>query len=165
MPTPFTERSSLPAPPEAALALLVDPDFLAERARISKAVEHEEDVRDEDGTTVVRSTRTVSTSVLPRVAAGFMGGTAVVEQVERWAPAAADGTREGTLELTVRGAPVRLQATSRLSPVEGGCEFELSGTLTVQVPFIGGGVEQAVLPGLLQLVRSEVQLARERLAG
>ncbi|WP_432486521.1 DUF2505 domain-containing protein [Kineococcus sp. SYSU DK018] len=164
MPTPFSELSPLPGPPDAVFALLTDSAFLGERALRSGAVEHEEEVgTEEDGTSVVRSSRTVSTAGLPRVAAGYLGTTAVVEQVERWAPAAADGSRDGTLELTVRGAPVRLEARTQLRPAADGCEHRLTGTLTVQVPLFGGGVEQAALPGLLDLVRSEVQLARERL--
>ena len=165
MATPFSERSPLPAPPAAVFALMTDPAFLAERAARSGAVEHAEAVSSEDGTTVVRSSRTVSTSGLPRVAAGYLGATAVVEQVERWGAQAPDGSREGSLELTVRGAPVRMRASAHLRPAGGGCEHELTGTLEVQVPLFGGSVEQAALPGLLDLVRSEVQLARERLAG
>ncbi|WP_432504911.1 DUF2505 domain-containing protein [Kineococcus arenarius] len=165
MPTPFSEVSPLPGPPAAVFALLTDPGFLAERALRSGAVEHEEEVRAEGGGTLVRSSRTVSTAGLPRVAAGYLGATAVVEQLERWAPAAGDGSRDGTLELTVRGAPVRLEARAQLRATATGCDHELTGTLSVQVPLFGAGVEQAALPGLLDLVRSEVQLARERLAG
>ncbi|WP_337062435.1 DUF2505 domain-containing protein [Kineococcus sp. G2] len=166
MPTPFTERSPLPGPPEAVFALLTDPGFLAERAVRSGAVEHTEEVGTEGGATVVRSTRTVGTAGLPRVAAGYLGATAVVEQVERWGAADPDGSRDGSLELTVRGAPVRLEARARLRPAaEDGCEHELTGALSVDVPLFGASVEQAALPGLLDLVRAEVQLARERLAG
>ncbi|MCI2239764.1 DUF2505 domain-containing protein [Paenibacillus sp. TRM 82003] len=165
MPTPFSERSPLPGPPAAVFALLTDPGFLAERAVRSGAVEHTEEVGTEGSATVVRSTRTVGTAGLPRVAAGYLGATAVVEQVERWEAAGPDGSRSGSLELTVRGAPVRLEARARLQPAGDGCEHELTGALSVDVPLFGGSVEQAALPGLLDLVRAEVQLARERLTG
>ncbi|NAZ75943.1 DUF2505 family protein [Kineococcus sp. T13] len=164
MPVQFAERTPLPAPPAQAFAVLVDPDFLAARAQRSGALEHTESVTTEGAVTVVSSTRTVPTTGLPQAASRFLGSTAVVEQVERWEPADADGSRRGSLRLTVRGAPVELLAAATLSAGEGGCVHELSGALTVQVPLFGGTVEKAALPGLLDLVRAEIGLARERLS-
>ncbi|WP_432513667.1 DUF2505 domain-containing protein [Kineococcus sp. SYSU DK001] len=161
MPVQFSERAQLPADPATVFGVLVDPEFLRARARRSEAVDHTESVTADGDVTVVSSSRTVRTDVLPAAAARFLGATAVVEQVERWEPAAADGGRRGRLTLTVRSAPVELVATALLTPEGTGTQHALDGSLTVRVPLLGAQVERAALPGLLQLIRSEVDLARE----
>lgn len=165
MPTPFSEQTRFTAPPTAVHAVLVDPAFLRARAERSGALEHTESVTADGETVVVTSTRTVSTDVLPAAASRFLGSTAVVEQVERWDPAAADGSRRSHLTLTIRNAPVTLTASSVLAPDGAGSSHRLDGTFEVRVPLLGGQVERAALPGLLQLVRSESALAQEWSAG
>lgn len=164
MSTDFVERSEFNAAPGEVWAVLVDPQFLVARAERSGAVGHEESVTQDADTTVVTTSRTVGTDRLPQAASRFLGATAVVDQVERWAPAGADGSRRGRLTLTIRSAPVELTATAVLAPSGTGCVQELTGALTVRVPLLGGSVEKAALPGLLDLVRSEVGLAREWLS-
>lgn len=159
----FHERSPLPAGPAEVFAVMTDESFLAARAQHTGSVGHSGDVQVVAGQTVVTTSRTVSTDRLPSVASKFLGGTAVVEQVERWDAAEADGSRNGTFQLTVKGAPVELTARTRLSPEGTGSVHDIEGDLTVRVPLIGRSVEQAALPGLLDLVRAEVGLARERL--
>ena len=161
MPTNFSERSQFTADPEAVWAVLVDPAFLAARAERSGALAHEESTTVEGGTTVVTTSRTVGTERLPQAASRFLGASAVVDQVERWAPTGADGSRRAQLTLTIRSAPVELVATVTLTPDAVGCTHDLTGSLTVKVPLLGGSVEKAALPGLLDLIRSEVELARE----
>jgi hypothetical protein len=161
VPTNFSQSSQLPADPAAVWAVLVDPAFLVARAERSGALGHEESVTREAATTVVTTSRTVGTERLPQAASRFLGATAVVEQVERWAPADPDGSRRGELTLTIRSAPVELTATVTLTPVPTGSTHDLTGSLSVRVPLLGGSVEKAALPGLLDLVRSEVELARE----
>ncbi|MGI4893721.1 MAG: DUF2505 domain-containing protein [Janthinobacterium lividum] len=161
MPASFSERFDLPADPVQAFAVLVDPAFLAARAVRSDALQHTSDVRTEGTATVVTSSRTVRTTGLPAAAAKFLGDTAVIGQVERWEEVGPDGSRDGSLTLTVEGAPVTLAATARLRAAGAACVYELIGTLSVRVPLLGGGVERATLPGLLALIRSEVDVARQ----
>lgn len=164
MPTDFAERSEFTVDPAAVWAVLVDPAFLAARAERSGARDHQEAVTHEGGTTVVTSSRTVGTDRLPQAASRFLGSSAVVDQVERWAPAGPDGSRRAQLTLTVRSAPVELTGTVTLTPTATGSSYDLTGSLSVRVPLLGGSVEKAALPGLLDLIRSEVELARERLS-
>jgi hypothetical protein len=162
--TDFSERSEFSAAPGDVWAVLVDPRFLVARAERSGALGHEESVTEDGGTTVVTTSRTVGTDRLPQAASRFLGATAVVEQVERWAPAEADGSRSGRLTLTIRSAPVELTAKAVLAPSGTGTVHELTGSLSVRVPLLGGSVEKAALPGLLDLMRSEVELARQWLS-
>lgn len=159
----FHERSTLPAGPAEVFAVMTDEAFLSARARHTGALDSTGEVTVAGNRTVVTSSRTVPTDRLPVAASKFLGGTAVVDQVETWEVPAADGSREGTFTLTVKGAPVELKARTRLSAEGSGSVHDIEGDLTVRVPLIGRSVEQAALPGLLDLVRAEVELARERL--
>lgn len=161
MSTDFSEHFEFAADPATVWAVLVDPDFLVARAERSGALGHRESVTVEGGTTVVTTSRTVGTERLPQAASRFLGSTAVVDQVERWAAPDPDGTRRARLTLTIGSAPVELTATATLTPSAAGSTHELSGSLSVRVPLLGGSVEKAALPGLLDLIRSEVELARE----
>ena len=88
-----------------------------------------------------------------RAARRFTGATAVVEQVETWGAPDAEGNRRGSVSLTVRGAPVALQADTELATVRTGTRYRLAGTLDVRVPLFGGTVERALAPLLTGLVR------------
>ncbi|MFB9378698.1 DUF2505 domain-containing protein [Kineococcus gynurae] len=152
-----------PGPPDAVVAVLTDPTFVAERARASGALEQSCDVTDVDGTTVVTSRLVVGTDQLPDVARRVVGSSTIVRSTESWRPASAAGGRTGTLALEVQGAPARLEADLTLTPVPEGSRYDLDGTLTVRVPLFGAAVERAVEPLLMNLLRSHADLLRRRL--
>ena len=158
------EETQYTATPQELFAVLSDPQFAQARASESGALEHTADVEEVDGTTRIVSSRTISTGSMPETARRFVGSTVVVEQVEQWAAPAADGSRDGTAVLTVRGVPVSFDGTMTLRPSAGGCTHVLDGQLRAKVPLVGASIEKALGPIVSSMVRSEAALARTWLA-
>lgn len=153
-----------PGDPHRVAQLLADPAVLDRLLAASDAVSH--DVRVDgaaDGRFVVVVERVLPTDELPDVARRFVGGSMRLRQVDTWEAPAADGSRSGTTELEVPGAPVRASATTALRPVRTGVvpgrgvhtEHSVSGTLTASVPLIGGRIERAAEEPLVRALRDQ----------
>jgi hypothetical protein len=109
----------------------------------------------EGGETTISSVRGMPTDRVPDAFRSMAGSEIRIEQTERWGPAAADGSRSGTLEVQVGGAPVRLTGTLSLSAAGAGTVEAISGELKARVPLLGGKIEKAVEPAVMEAIRAE----------
>lgn len=131
---------SYDATPEQVVAMLKNPDFIAELARQAGAQQHDLEVSGD--------TFTVTLSVAaPPAARGFIGDTFTVKQLFRFSRPKPDGTIDGTLDLEIAGAPVDARADITVSP-EGAAKSSASfdGDLDVRIPLLGGQIEQQAEP-------------------
>ncbi len=156
---------SYPAPTGEVAALLADRSFVDEVCAAGGTVSHEVDVQgDASGAFTVTSTRVLPTDELPDVARRFVGATLSLRQVDRWDAPASDGSRSGTLELEVPGAPVSARAAMTLrSDGAGGSQQVVDGDLTASVPLVGGRIEKAAVSPLLLALDQMESLAHRRL--
>ena len=94
--------------------------------------------------TVITTERVLPTDGLPDIARSFVGSTAHrssrCRPGDRRRPTA---PRTADLNLHVKGAPMTLKGTVRLSPTASGSVHELDGDLRAGVPLIGGKLEKA----------------------
>lgn len=126
-------------PPEAVVALLRNPDFIADLARRADARDHTVEV-DGDDVTVALQIET------PAAATAFLGDTVTVTQVFRFEPAADDGSITGTVAIRVPGAPVDADASIDLDPEGSGTAARIAGELHVRVPLVGSQLERQAEP-------------------
>ncbi|MDK7160746.1 DUF2505 domain-containing protein, partial [Pauljensenia sp. UMB3104] len=63
--------------------------------------------------------------------------------------------------VTVDGAPVSVEATSTLAPVEAGCTRDVTGNVSVRVPLLGGRIEKEAVAHLGRVVEREQALATQ----
>lgn len=96
-------------------------------------------------------------SALPAVVRGILRGPLEMQRTDTWN--ALDGDRaQGTLAGGAKGLPVEIAATSELRPgADGGSVIELTGTVNVKVPVVGGQIENL----LLQMVENIVDVDRK----
>ncbi|MBC3762826.1 DUF2505 domain-containing protein [Quadrisphaera oryzae] len=153
-----------PGDPRRVAQLLSDPAVLDRLLTASDALSHEVDVTGgPEGRFVVVVERVLPTDELPDVARRFVGASMRLRQVDTWEVPEADGSRSGTTELEVPGAPVRARATTALRPVRTGVvpgrgvhtEHSVSGTLTASVPLLGGKIERAAEEPLVRALRDQ----------
>jgi hypothetical protein len=153
------------ADPATVFAMLTDVTFLALKAQATGALRHQGSV-DWDGDRVtVRLLRMMPPDV-PDLVRRFVGDTIDLDQTETWGPAAADGSRTGSIRITMGGAPVQLTGDMWLTPTgTGGSLTSIDAQIKAAIPLFGGKIEKALHDALLQAVRIEENAGREWLDG
>ncbi len=154
------------AGPAEVAAMLADQAFVERKCdrmgALQRSVEMSGDVT---GPFTATSSRTMPTTDFPDVARKFVGETVTIKQVDAWQAPEADGSREGTVDVEIMGAPLRVKGTMRLSPSGTGTLQTVDGELKASVPLIGGSLEKAAHPAIMSAIRKEQQVGREWLAG
>jgi hypothetical protein len=97
----------------------------------------------------------------PDAAARFTGPELTILEETTWGEAAADGSRDADLVLTVERQPVSLRGKLRLAPGGRGTTVRLTGELKVNVPLLGRKLEQSAAPAVLAGFRTQ-QTAGDR---
>lgn len=95
------------------------------------------------------STHTTRTLPSPASAARFTGPELNIVEDITWGDAADDGSRTGTMNMTVQGQPVTLKGELRLVPGGRGTTVMLTGELKVAIPLLGRKFEQSSAPAVL----------------
>ena len=144
------------APPDAVGTMLADPEFVDRKCAATGALRHTARVDgDASGAFTVTTVRTMPTNTFPDVARKLVGKTVDITETDSWDAAAADGSRRGTVVVTISGAPLKLDGTLSLDADGTGARQTIGGDLKASVPIIGGKLERASEPALKMAIRSE----------
>lgn len=146
---------------EDVFAMLTDEAFQARKCVETKAVRHEVKIHQNGDSTVIDTKRAVPTDRFPDFARRIVGRTITIVQQDVWHPAAADGSRSGTIHVTVEGVPIWLKGTLLMQPTSEGTHEEIKGTLHASIPLVGGRLEHACMPALEGAVNAEERVGRQ----
>jgi hypothetical protein len=152
------------ADPARAFALLADEGFQEEVCRATGAVGSEVSVDQTGGGATIRTNSELPTDQFPDFLKKFVGDTVHVVRVDTWGPAAADGARDGTIVVEIKGAPVRLTGTITLRPEGAETVEDVQGDLKAAVPLVGGKIEKVVAPSIQGAVAKEQEVGLRWLA-
>ena len=136
------------AAPADVYAMMIDQGYLEEVCVASESISYDVSV---SGSTT-RSSRTLAS---PESAARFTGPQLTVVEEVAWSEAAPDGSRTGTMNMTITGQPVSLKGTLRLRPGGRGTTVDLNGELKVAIPLLGRKLEQSSAPAVLAGFRTQ----------
>lgn len=142
------------ADPAAVFAMLIDEDFIAKKTYAANAIRHSASVQRNGDSATIRLTRVMPPDV-PDLIRKFVGDTIDIQQTDVWGPADTDGSRDGTIELSVAGAPVKAQGIMRLRPEGAATVITIAGDIKASIPLFGGQVEKSVLEGLTVAAKRE----------
>ncbi|MBB5158577.1 DUF2505 domain-containing protein [Saccharopolyspora phatthalungensis] len=142
-------------------AALIDPGYLAERLRVlggdNELIEH---TATERGARY-RIRQGVRAEVLPSLARKVIGGDLTINRSEEWRREADGGyTGEVTAGATVMPRSIAASQWLRDLPSEGGpavCEFVVEGSVQVNIPLLGGKLEDLFVGEVRGLLESEHQ--------
>ena len=154
---------SFPAPPDAVVAMLRDPDYVRLRSERTGGSNVTVDVRDEGDNVVITSERTLPTDRFPSIARKFVGDGLRIRQVDRWRPAG-EGNWVGDSDVKAVAAPAEVNGRTTLSPSGAGSRQTIEGTVTASVPFVGGKLEQLMRDQVLKALHIEERVAAQWLA-
>lgn len=139
---------------DAVHAVLTDPAFLDHACRELGAVEYA--TATTDGVTTIDATLAA-----PLAARGLLGPRLVSRQEYTWGDPASDGSRTGTVRLTVEGFPLRVAGTTALRPAGDATEFVMDADLAVDLPLVGRTVERSAAPELQAMFADQARLGAE----
>lgn len=152
------------ADPARVFAMLTDETYVERKTLAANALRATASVKRDGENTTIHLTRVMPPDV-PDFVRRFVGETIDITQVDVWGPAATDGSRDGTIQLDMVGAPVTCTGRMRLAPNGAGTTVTIEGTLKASVPLFGGKIEQAVLEGLTEAAKIEEKVGRAWLDG
>jgi hypothetical protein len=144
-----------PASPDEVFDMLSEPHFQEAKCGATAAIEHAVSVELSGHRTIIKTERVLPTRGLPDYARSMVGDTLKVGETQDWGPAADDGSREGTIDLEIHGAPISLVGTVRLEPGGAGTVQHIDADLKARVPFIGGKIEKAAAPPIEAAIEIE----------
>lgn len=100
----------------------------------------------------------------PQQVRTFVGDTLPLNQEIVWGPPAADGTREGTLHMTVDRMPVTVKGTALLSPADQGTQVTYDAEMNVKIPLLGKKLEKEAGPVVMRALDAQQGVGEEYLA-
>jgi uncharacterized protein DUF2505 len=111
---------------------------------------------DDDGSIYVKTTQMLRADRLPGVVTQFHRGDLGLVREEKWSPVR-DGQATATIHLSVIGAPATLSGAAVLTPAKsgGGSRLEFKATVAVNVPLVGGKIENFIGSQLADLLIQE----------
>jgi hypothetical protein len=145
------------APPADVYAMMTDQRYLEEVCVASESISFNVSA---GGST----TQTSRTLPAPESAARFTGPQLTVNDEVVWGNLSANGSRSGTVRMTVLGQPVNFKGEIRLSPGGRGSVVDVRGDLKVAVPLLGRKLEEAAAPAVMAAYRTQQEVGDRWLA-
>ena len=152
------------ASPEEVFAVLTDQAFQEAKCAATAAIRYTASVKESGGGAVITTERILPADDLPDFAKNMVGETLKVVETQTWGAASADGSRSGTVEMSVSGAPVALNGTLGLAPGGPGSIEHLDAELKAKIPLIGGKIEKAAAKPIEEAIAIEASTVKEWLA-
>lgn len=161
MPSSLHHTFDLPYPSTRAVELMTDPTFLAELMAAAGSLRPIVDVTRSGDVTSVAIQREFE-GQWPSLVAPLIGETLVITEVRTWHSPTDTGEISGTLEMHVKGQPVSMNGSIRVSPTATGCTARINGEVRARLPLIGGMVENIVLEQLKRGVALEAEVLAQQ---
>jgi hypothetical protein len=109
---------------------------------------------DTDGRIEAVTTQTLSQQRLPALVTQFHRGDLELVRSEIWYPVH-DGTARAEISGNVRHAPASLTGDAALTPSAMGCRLSVTAQVHVDIPLVGGKIENIIGARLAELIAAE----------
>jgi hypothetical protein len=156
----FRASQPLPASAASVAAILADPAFY--RATTAVAIGGGQIAVEAtvtgtpSGAFSVAIRRTMAAGDLPRQVQAYLPGGLDLRQVNAWDPPDAQGSRHGTVTMTIVGAPIHLAGTVALiARGPDASELVNHARWRARIPLVGTLIEEAATPAVRAAVRAE----------
>lgn len=156
-PMQINSQQTYAATPDEVFAMMTDQAYLAACCDRFGAKERTIDVN--GNTTTVKMKLPAPAQVQK-----FIGAVLPLNQIITWGEAAADGSRHGTLAMTVDKMPVNVTGTAVLRPGGQGTEVIYDADMVVKIPLVGKKLEQEAAPVAKRALDAQEQVGQDYLA-
>ena len=152
------------ATPHEVFAMLADVAFQTRKCEATGALNHAVSISAQGDRTVIVSSRDLPTDDFPAFVKGLVGDTLAITETQDWGPPGTDGTRRGTLNVDIAGAPIDLDGTLSLAAAGHGSVQSVQGDLKARIPMFGGQIEKAAAPAIESAINIEREIGQAWLA-
>ncbi len=158
MPMRIHRIAHYPASPDDVFAVLSSQEF--QDAKVADhGVDPEAEVLTEDGQTLIRTVRTISTEGMPGLARSLVGDVFTIVEEQRWSPVTRqDGAHEGRISIRIKEVAVSLTGTILLTGDDQGSTTTIDAELAARIPLVGRQVEQSSRPSIEASMDEEARL-------
>ena len=153
-----------PADPARTAQMLATPAYQEERVARAGLDDASVDVAQRGQGFVSTISGSIQPSQLPSVASRLVRSAVSFTVTESWGEPKEDGSRSGGYEVTVKGAPVKVSATSTMSPAGEATTVTVDVDLKVTVPLVGKTIEEKAMGMVGRVVADEERRAAAWLA-
>jgi len=112
----------------------------------------------------VVTTQVLTSTRLPGLVSQFHRGDLEIQREESWSPLI-DGRADAVVAAKILGAPVSVTGNAELSGSETAARLTFHAAIDVQVPLVGGKLENFIANQLLALLTSEQRFTIRWVAG
>lgn len=160
MSTRFSHDLTYDAPLAEVDAMLSDPDFRERACQAQGAIQQTVSISEEpDGLTVVVD-QVQTADGIPGFARKFVGDEINLVQTEVWHDAENAG-----VEVVIPGKPGQMTGTINLSESGGVTTERVEMEITVNIPLVGGKIENLIADLLRKALKAENSVGRDYLSG
>lgn len=157
----ITETWTFPADPEQVWSMLIDPGFQEAKSTGSGALSQEVSIEPADsGAARIVVRRVMPTDDLPGQMKKFLSDGLTIVETQDWHAPAESGSRTGRLSVEIKGTPVNLDGDLTMVPEDGGTRMAVQAELKARIPLLGGQIEKAAAPAVVQGIRVEEREGR-----
>ena len=153
-----------PASPARTAQMLADPAYQEERVGRAGLNDASVDVAQRGQGFVSTISGTIQPSQLPSVASRLVRSAVSFTVAESWGEPKDDGSRSGGYDVTIKNAPVKVSATSTMSPAGEATTVTVDVDLKVTVPLVGKTIEEKAMGMVGRVVTDEERRAAAWLA-
>ncbi|MEO7059733.1 MAG: DUF2505 domain-containing protein [Lapillicoccus sp.] len=155
-----------PASPAEVALMVGDPTFQARKCEATHPLSHSESVTPKGDQTEIVTIRVMPTDSFPDMLKSMVGPKIRVTETYVWSPAGPDGSRTGTVEVAIGDGslPVGMKGTVSLKPSGAGSVVHIEGDLKARVPLLGGKIEKAAGPSIIDAIDREHEVGLAWLA-
>ena len=153
-----------PASPARTAQMLADPAYQEERVGRAGLNDASVDVAQRGQGFVSTISGTIQPSQLPSVASRLVRSAVSFTVAESWGEPKDDGSRSGGYDVTIKNAPVKVSATSTMSPAGEATTVTVDVDLKVTVPLVGKTIEEKAMGMVGRVVADEERRAADWLA-
>jgi hypothetical protein len=157
MPRSFDMATEYEGSVEQVHTAFSDEQYWLARLADSGADDYSLDSMTVDGEGIdIKTTQRLRAGRLPGVVTQFHRGDLSLVREELWTPIR-DGQAAATIKLAIIGAPARLSGAAVLTPAKSGrgSRLEFKATVQVDVPLVGGKIENFIGSQLVDLLIAE----------
>lgn len=165
-----------PDTPARTAQMLATPEYQKKRVARAGLQDASVDVAQRGQGFVSTISGSIQPSQLPSIASRLVRSAVSFSVAESWGEPQEDGLRSGGYDVTIKGAPVKVSATSTMAPsAESAGSTDVSGSthtttvtvevdLRVSVPLVGTTIEEKAMSMVDRVVADEEQRAAAWLA-
>ena len=153
-----------PASPARTAQMLADPAYQEERVGRAGLNDASVDIAQRGQGFVSTISGTIQPSQLPSVASRLVRSAVSFTVAESWGEPKDDGSRSGGYDVTIKNAPVKVSATSTMSPAGEATTVTVDVDLKVTVPLVGKTIEEKAMGMVGRVVADEERRAAAWLA-